>query len=384
MQPAIDWTPGEALRRRVQDETALAFLFVTSRSGSTLIQTLLDGHPQVLQHPNFFKYFDFIAACPSLYEMTATEAARAFAAFPAHVRLFDTATCHVYGGRIGADLKARVFLDRDAFVEACAACLPETGFDARDLLYAIQVAFAWQLGYPIGQAKVCLQHIHHGDWLWPETVRETYNLSPPPSQRGIDLVRPDKIIISNRNPVETLGSLERLVAVGGGSDDEKERLYGVYYRLYVQDVLRQGICKASGVPTMVVDLKDLRQRTGDTMRDLAAFLDIDRDHPGLLHPTAFGLPWFGDRASAVSHEPQEQEPITPLRPDWREEAALIVAVGDLVEARGGRLARAIRRWRARRGMIHGRMPRRAGWRPSPACSREVADLNDRFIRSVIR
>jgi hypothetical protein len=316
--------------------TALPFavLFCTSRSGVTLLHTLLDGHPEVLQIPTYCKLYDFFAEYPGILE-APEKAIQAFVAYPNHDHMFDTdLSVFMHRGRIGVDGSARVVVSKAAFSTAAISLLGSGPISPRDFAVAVVVAYCWCLGQDLDRAKVVVIQIHHGDWLFSKQLVESWNLSPAsPERDGIEVLRPDKALASVRNPVETLESLEQFVsktAVPAECESNLERCI----RLYIQDVLRHELCRSAGIPLQVSRLEDLRCQTRQEMNRIAEWLGVEPDHPQLLTPTAYGLPWYGDPFSTPSATPKPQPPIKPLSPTDPDHALVLLTVGRILAPLG--------------------------------------------------
>lgn len=300
-------------REIIEQNTPLAFLFCTSRSGTMLLQTMLDGHPELLHVPTFFKFFDFIASIPSYSTMSRRAIADAFVSYPAHAHLLNTERSHLFRGRLGHDMTATVVIDGIALAEALESLLPPEGATARQILFAIIMAFNWCLARPLTRARIALAHIHHGDWLWCENEVERYNLLPTPLVgNGIDILRPDKLIITVRNPVETIESLERLANAQGLAPEKAENQFDIYMRLYCQDWRRHDLIQSDGIAARIVRLEDMRASCRGVMRQLTEWLSIDSSFSGLTEATAYGLPWHSDIFSPPSTSPRPQAPLREL------------------------------------------------------------------------
>lgn len=332
--PADRALPTEEERQALERNAPLTFLFCTSRSGVSLLHSLLDGHPELVQIPTYLKAFDFFAAYPALWAMTPEEAAQTFANYKPHDVLFDTRLSTWHRNRLGPDMKTAVTVDKEAFVAALVSALPRKDFSARNFVYSVMVAYAWCLGQPYQRAHTALLHIHHGDWLWPDAEIEKSALNPAPTQRGIDLLRPDKILVTIRNPVETIASYKNLVDQYELSDEEKAIYRERYLRLMIQDWIRHERVRHSGIPLKIVSLEAMRSQTQKTMSDVAEWLGLTTDHREMASPTFYGETWWGDSFSKPSNHPKPAKSI-PL-PKWTDpdHVFFFTAVGNLSSRHG--------------------------------------------------
>lgn len=305
-------------------------LMICGRSGSMLLHALLDGHPEILHIPHTFKFYDFVAATPNLGEMSGAAIADAFVAHPTHHPLFDSQKSVLLRGRLGHNMDDRVVIETDTFCEVMTKLLPGQGHDARRIFFAAVLAHAWCQGQLVRQAKVVFMHLHHGDWLWSDALTETSNLSPNLSGTGVDILAPDKIVVTARNPVEQICSLERFVNTAVTDDAERKIWFERYLRMLVQDWKRLELVKAAGIPLRVVRLEDLRSRTRQELDDLARWMGINTSISSIDNPTVFGLPWWGDIYSTPSLSPNPPEPIASPSALNADHLFLYASVGETI------------------------------------------------------
>ena len=303
----------------------VALLIVVSRSGSMLLQTLLDRHPQLLQWPHTFKYFDFLVAVGEYAELDGRTLGRRFVEFPAHEALFDSSGSVLHRGRLGADMKAVVRIDREAFVDAMAASVPGAVGDARRLLLAVHLALAHCLGRDASKARAVLVHSHHGDWLWADELVERCNVTAEPHWRGMDHFRPDRLIVTVRDPSDTIDSLWSFTEKATSSEAERTLWFERYLRLLIQDWLRVARSERAGIPTLVVRLEDLRRDASGELARVCAFLGIDPDSEAAPVPTAYGLDWWGDIYTTPTRAPNAPRPVVP--PSWWDPEHVYVQLG---------------------------------------------------------
>jgi hypothetical protein len=318
MQP----TPTELDERQ---HMPIAFLIVVSRSGSMLLQTLLDRNRAILQWPHTFKYFDFLATCDGYPQLDGRTVGRRFVEFPGHASLFDSSESVLLGGRLGPDMKAVVRIDRDEFVEAMASISPGPIGNARRLLIAIHLAMRNCLGDDSAGARTLLVHVHHGDWLWADEVVERCNVTAPAGFRGVDHLHPDRVIITVRDPGDTIDSLWKFTAKATGGAAERELWFERYLRLLIQDWLRVARCERDGIPTCVVRLEDLRRDLKSEIARVCSFLEVAPALEDRAVPTAYGLEWWGDIYTSPRLEPGAPAPVA--EPRWSDAEQVYVQLG---------------------------------------------------------
>lgn len=283
----------------------LVQLFATGRSGSMLVHSFLDGHPELLHVPQPFKFYDFVADNPGLTAVPKPEIVRRFVA--SHGPLFDTRTSHLLGGRLGGAMDSYVLVDPRAFSNVVDALLGTSPFDHRRLFLALTLAYAHCVGQDVARARVVFQHVHHGDWLFPDALSERYNVRPVRDGAPAELLRADKLLISVREPFETYLATAAFTAKLGLSREAEVDTLETYLRLLVQDWQRIEPAERE-YRARVVRLEDLRADALGAMRSCASFLGIDAESPTLASSTFYGLPWFGDRFSPVSNTPRQERP----------------------------------------------------------------------------
>jgi hypothetical protein len=283
----------------------LAQIIVTGRSGSMLVHSYLDGHPEIAHIPHTFKFYDFAAANPGLTARGVPEIVGRFVA--AHAPLFDTRASNLLGGRLGEGMTSYVRLDATAYGSVVASLLGIAPFDHRRLFYALTIAYAHCVGQDIDRAKVILQHLHHGDWLWPEMLSDRFNVRKSRDGRPTTLLRADKLLVSLREPFETYLSASAFTAKLGLPQEQAVDALETYLRLLVQDWQRLARAELE-YSVHVVRLEDLRVDSQGAMRACAAWLGVDPQEPSLEASTFYGLPWFGDSYSPASNTPRKDRP----------------------------------------------------------------------------
>lgn len=273
----------------------LVQIVVAGRSGSSLVHAYLDGHPQLLHVPHTFKFFDFVMAQRGLLDLTPGEIARSFADSPLSVFLFDTAKSVIIGGRLGEDGRVAIRVDKDAFCRAFESTMAEAALTYRTVFLGLVVAYGWCVGQDVMGARAVLQHLHHGDWLWPNLLLDRSNCPEPPALDGYQMLAPAKIIQSIRNPYDTFQSAAAFARQHGLDDAAAVELQEVLVHLFAQDWLRSRVIAGHGDECgRLIRIEDLRRDPLQTMRDCAAWIGIEDDTASLAHLTYFGFPWLGD------------------------------------------------------------------------------------------
>lgn len=279
------------------------------------LHALLDGHPEILQIPHTFKFYDYLAEFQDFSKLDGPSLARAFVDAPSHAPIFDSEASVLLRGRLGPSLDTRILIDKEFFASAMAAVLPGAGHNARRILCAILLAHACCTAKSIDSVRHLFVHTHHGDWLWPEAVEEICNLQNGARGGGLNWLVPDRLIITVRNPSDQIRSLEQFIPKTGdfiaGYGEWMER----FLRLLVQDWLRIELARASGLNTKVLRLEDLRKDLHEELRNLTAWMGVNYLPDIVTVPTAFGHPWWGDIYSTPSLTMNPPESIMSPRAD---------------------------------------------------------------------
>jgi hypothetical protein len=314
-------------------ELPLYQLFVVGRSGSGLIHAYLDGHPDVIHVPHLFKFFDFVVQHDGILERDPEAIVDAFSGWQPIEDLFDSARSVIIGGRLGDGMSTFVVIDKSSFRSAFLSSVAgRHQLDARRVFRAIVLAFAWCIGQPVKTARIVFQHLHHGDWLWPDRLIERYNVPKPPARALRDAMRPVGYVLSVREPQEAARSVwsyaEKLGYDDSGVIAAKER----YFRLLLQDWDRLRLLTRAGVNAKVVRIEDLRRDARGVMADCARWMGIDDSYAGLGKLTYFGFDWYGDIFTKASREIQSESQQVALC--WQDRLLIDVLVGDEVARRG--------------------------------------------------
>ena len=310
--------------RRVQ-QLPIAQLFVVGRSGSSLVHAFLDGHPEVLHIPHTFKFYDFIATYPGILSRPAAEIARCFVESPLVAHLMDSHESVIIGGRLGPEMQTYIRIDAERF---CAAFVNVTGGAAlteRSLFVALVLTYGWCVGQDLARVNVVLQHLHHGDWLFPERLLERSNYHPPLPEDRVQPLRADKYVLSVRAPYDAFLAYVKFTGSHGLPPAERLDLQEKFIRFLEQDWDRLAIIEASNVPHFVAHLEDFRWDAKAVMKDLARFLGINPDLPCLHHLTYYGFAWHGDIYTEPSTTVLKARPSRPIR--WQERWILDALVG---------------------------------------------------------
>jgi hypothetical protein len=288
----------------------LVQLVATSRSGSFMLQAYFDEHPEVLQVPGIFKFYDFRADNPTILSEPEGFIAAAVANFNGIRRLFDSSGGEDGLGHLGPNRDQTVQVDRLQFevqlkeVLFLQHAIAHLTWDS--LLRSIVIAYAHTAGLPWKNSKVILQHLHHGDWLFPELLIDDYNLmdrhgriveEPEP--------RPSRLLITSRadTPSAFRSCLEYAFKSQAKIEDAlhyRETLL----RLLAQDLVRLSQYKQSYPASLEVNLEALKADLDGQLERISRWLGVSHIPSPIRSMTFFGLTWWGDVNSTPSATPR--------------------------------------------------------------------------------
>ena len=283
--------PEHASSGRVPFDQRACFIAGPAKSGTTLLTSLLDGHPDLLVLPEETAYF------PTVLTKYGASSRRAQFDYLTQQSLANV----LFGGRCKWGRRDYShFSTRDLLAAfAQAAFAPENA--QRDLLVLLLESYAQVLGGS------------------PGTVR--YWVEKTPANRdhlGTIFARfpQSKVLLTIRDPRALLAAQIQL------EQTRRLRRFSIYltvkhWRTAARLALAQQAASQPDKRVLVVAFRDLLQEPDAWMRRVCGFLGIDY-RPTLLRPTKIGRHWSGNSSAerpfaAISTEPVER---------WRSQLSL--------------------------------------------------------------
>ena len=258
-------------------------LLTTGRTGSDLLQSLLDSHPEVLILNGSLKFHTFWrqSICVAAGEFAARDLIDEF--IGTHIQMLKSRYDLVERkDQLGDQHDQSIDIDLEAFRSHALGLLQGKGVDSRTILLAIYGAYALCLGQDLERKKLFFHHPHHFDEL-PGHLRDF----------------PDsKIICMTRDPrANFVSGIEhhRNNNRSGNTDNGSHLFFYISRILYDASPL-----ESYGKEYKVVRIEDLGRE--EILRALSDFLDISYDRC-MMRSTWAGLGWHGDRLSKVNDEP---------------------------------------------------------------------------------
>ena len=272
------------------------------RSGTGLLHSLIDGHPEISTLPSIYLRGFFNAGVwdriagggwRTLPERFADEFAVLFDATsprPVPSRLGEVGTDmgKVEGmTTLGENRDEALSLDREKFCSEVLRIMKGFGtIDPGTFLLIVHEAYERILGSRAGK-HVVFYHIHN-----PDDYAKLNFLRYAPSSR---------LVIMVREPIQSCESWVRLAYENGDYD---QVIHNVITMLFDFDQVAYRTQDSVGVR-----LEDLKARPEATLHSLCAWMGV-ADAPSLYQATAQGKKWWGDPTSPDYDEDKGMSPFT--------------------------------------------------------------------------
>jgi hypothetical protein len=261
-------------------------LVTTGRTGSDFLQSLLDGHPEVLVfngillfHKKFWR--------PSLVVQSGV--ATASDLLDEFVGVFIEKLNSRYDfqerkDQLGENRDSSIKIDTAIFRAHAEAFLDGRSLDAKNVLLAVYGAYHVCLGRDPLLTRIIFHHVHHFDEL--------------------DLLRTDvpdvSVVVTTRDPrANFVSGVDNHRAFSG----QKGESFILYYINRI--LLDSAPCEERGLRYVAIRLEDLPHPA--ILQSLADWLGVSF-HPCMLQSTWAGLQWYGDRLSPKAIEPSAWHP----------------------------------------------------------------------------
>jgi len=255
--------------RKIQ-EKPFSFLVTMGPHGSLFLQSLLDGHPQVLTVPTFMNYMSFYDRFGSESHGRLSSELRSRTMFQVIARKENTAK--------GGDFRELAF-DADCFREKFEAGLDLSEKNHRGFLHALHAAYAIATSKDVDQVKNIFVHNHYPEpydlirYYWPEAM----------------------FYVMMRNPKGTVSSYHRTI---------KENFGGYVPSYLILQKLRSMLASWEQAERSFIHdpyctymrLEDLHSNLAGVAQRLCDDLKLD-DCPELYESTLGGQPYICTSAS---------------------------------------------------------------------------------------
>ncbi|HNW94301.1 MAG TPA: sulfotransferase, partial [bacterium] len=251
----------------------VAVLITTGRTGSDFLQSLFDGHPQVLMLPGSFYWHEFYAEGGSWRDAAAV--AEAFT--KAYPGMFDSRQLpRERWDRLGANRDEWFTVDPVAFTGHFAAALAGRELNARSAFIAVHLAYALAAGDDIGSMRLLWYHLHHYYRL-PAFARDFPQAS---------------VMLTVRNPKNTLAC-----GIDHWRAYDPVTFEPVTFVDYLQRIMLECELVLPHCRTVrALKLEALHLDSATVLRDICGTYGLDFV-PSLLRSTWRGKQWWGDALS---------------------------------------------------------------------------------------
>ncbi len=282
--------------RILAGDVGLSMIVTSGRNGANLLQSLLDGHPQVLMIPSiFWFYFD--------WELHLSKNSHDI---PNLIHDFihkSSFRADWYTTGLGSDRSQFFDMQRQDLKTVLMKMLADkNSISRRDFFVAIHVAYAVVKNINLDLIKTIVQHHHFPMTHFAKKYLRHQHLSgmfdtsihdedPLFSEAASDFPQLTFLHMT-RNPFDSYNSMLQSISNQQGTFDIKSYYFNLYGLLAGY---HEALNKAHSFPERykLVKFEDVHLRTEDTIRSLAAFLNIAyRDC--LLESTIDGKLWWGN------------------------------------------------------------------------------------------
>ncbi len=239
------------------------------RSGIDLFQSLLDGHPQIMQFPHHFHFNEFWKKVKHFKEPS-----KILSIFISdNKKCFDSRINKVERhDQLGENKNEHYSVDENTFKLHFLKVFNRLEFNSYNLLYSLHAAYSLSLHEDINKKKLIVLHLHH--------ISKLFDLEK------IDF----EILYTIRDPLSSISSFIN----HWGSFEGGKNLVPYSYFFYINRTFN-GLksCLNSKFKTHVIKFEDLHQRNEAVMRSFCKEFDL-KFFPLLTKSTFMGLKWWGD------------------------------------------------------------------------------------------
>jgi len=257
------------------------FIAGAAKSGTTLLVSLLDSHPELLVMPQDTAYF------PTVLTKYGARSRRA---------QFDYLTKEswtnvLFGFQAMRGRQDYAEFPKKKFLETFERIAFDSTNEKRDLLVLMFEAYAEVVGVPLDQIK-----------RWVEKTPANRNYVPQIFNRFPKA----KLLLTMRDPRALLAAQIAL------EHTRRTKRFSVYYVIAHWRTAAKLAKKIRNkeVPGLVVIYEDLALDPKMSMQKVCDYLEIDFDPEVVLNPTKVGRSWAGNSAAGVRFTEISTEPVT--------------------------------------------------------------------------
>jgi hypothetical protein len=269
-------------------KTLQPYVLVTSggRSGTDFLQSLLDGHHEVLTfngHIKLYTEFFIESKCLKNKPIDLYDLAHEF--YGLYIEKFKSRYDYIERkDKLGKNGDDTLNIDSETFINSFVCLLNNQKHTKKNILLAIYAAYHESLGNDYINLKVLFYHAHHFD--------EVYKF--------IEEFSTATIICTTRDPragfvstIENWRKYDELDQSINNFDHDNYLFYFFHLKRITED---EGRLVYSDKNHIIVKLESLLNR--QYMKDLSNLLKINFDE-SMMAPTFGGKIWYGDRISGA-------------------------------------------------------------------------------------
>jgi hypothetical protein len=271
------------------DERA-CFIAGAAKSGTTLLVSLLDSHPELLVMPQDTAYF------PTVLTKYGSRGRRG---------QFDYLTKEswtnvLFGFQAMRGRQDYAEFPKKAFLETFERAAFDPANEQRDLLALMMESYANVIGTPRDRVK-----------RWVEKTPANRNYVSEIFARFPQA----KLLVTMRDPRALLAAQIAL------EKTRKTKRFSVYYVIAHWRVAAKLAKKIRDqeIPGLVVSYEDLALYPSQSMEKVCQYLEIDFDPEIVLNPTKVGRSWAGNSAAGVRFTEISTDPVTRWRGELNED-----------------------------------------------------------------
>ncbi len=317
----------QALKNEGSELHAPIFLAGCHKSGTSLLRSLLDSHPELAAIP-FETHIPHSFGLPVTYPLKRTSTNTPGSGSEVRERLFRLFDQYRSGRRSTADADLSFISADSAEQHKAAARVVEIGheLDQASIGAYLAVAFFLATGEPVRGRRIVEKSVEHIE------IMDLLLLAFPTG----------KVVQIARAPEDTLAAIRRTYTKAHGGFPYLRPI--VETLAHSRNLLAQNQAAFDG-RSLTISYRDLTEAPQETMHLVASFLGIQFDDV-LLRPTMLGLPWGGNSSHGRTYASVQAN---PSRTITAVETATLQAAG-LLEKRA---------WSRTRGLL----PARREWPP---------------------
>jgi hypothetical protein len=258
------------------EDTPVVFQTLIGHAGSTVLQSLFDGHPEVAMFPGVLSFYCLFHDDSGLVQRWKPELSKAL-----HHQ-FQHGSASKGLGQNGDERASDISAE---LLERTVALLKPQAFSRKRLFFALHQAMAEIMGQDLGKIRYVWCHEHDAFGLFT---------------KGVPAATADKLnfrlLVNVRDPRSNWISVERLtlkeIAAGVGSDAHLQSRNNLFSKCVQQLAFALRALDGLDCPVDILRLEDLQRFRFHTGKVVATRLGLSID-PALERTTFWGKRWTG-------------------------------------------------------------------------------------------